>query len=84
MRHHTAAIGEMRRDVLVIAVVAGLAYANDPAPVSFDAGDWYVVYYLLCLLLVPASAAYNAFHLVTDLKLIGLGSMVTGQPSKSC
>ncbi|KAF3072379.1 hypothetical protein CFAM422_005490 [Trichoderma lentiforme] len=30
----------MRRDVLVIAVVAGLAYANDPAPVSFDAGDW--------------------------------------------
>ncbi|KAL6808037.1 acid protease [Trichoderma sp. SZMC 28013] len=30
----------MRRDVLAIAVVAGLAYANDPAPVSFDAGEW--------------------------------------------
>ncbi|EHK20346.1 uncharacterized protein TRIVIDRAFT_192926 [Trichoderma virens Gv29-8] len=30
----------MRRDVLVIVAVAGLAYANDPAPVSFDAGDW--------------------------------------------
>ncbi|KAL7933721.1 acid protease [Trichoderma chlorosporum] len=30
----------MRRDVLVIASIAGLACANDPAPVSFDAGDW--------------------------------------------
>ncbi|KAL7805342.1 aspartic peptidase domain-containing protein [Trichoderma gracile] len=30
----------MRRDVLVIAAVAGIVYANDPAPVAFDAGEW--------------------------------------------
>ncbi|KAK1237743.1 hypothetical protein MKX07_003579 [Trichoderma sp. CBMAI-0711] len=30
----------MRRDVLAIAAVAGLVYANDPAPVAFDAGEW--------------------------------------------
>ncbi|KAL7949922.1 acid protease [Trichoderma barbatum] len=30
----------MRHDVLVIAAVAGLVYANDPAPVAFDAGEW--------------------------------------------
>ena len=32
----------MRHDVLVIAAVAGVVYANDPAPVAFDAGEWYV------------------------------------------
>lgn len=31
----------MRRGVLVIAAVAGVVYANDPAPVAFDAGEWY-------------------------------------------
>ncbi|TFA99276.1 hypothetical protein CCMA1212_008978 [Trichoderma ghanense] len=30
----------MRRDVLVIAAVAGVVCANDPAPVAFDAGEW--------------------------------------------
>ncbi|KAL7809896.1 aspartic peptidase domain-containing protein [Trichoderma aethiopicum] len=30
----------MRYDVLVIAAVAGVVYANDPAPVAFDAGEW--------------------------------------------
>ncbi|PTB63940.1 acid protease [Trichoderma citrinoviride] len=30
----------MRHDVLVIAAVAGVVYANDPAPVAFDAGEW--------------------------------------------
>ncbi|RFU74103.1 eukaryotic aspartyl protease family [Trichoderma arundinaceum] len=30
----------MRFDALVIAAAAGIAYANDPAPVAFDAGEW--------------------------------------------
>lgn len=41
------AAGEMRYDVLVIAAVAGVVYANDPAPVAFDAGEWYVYDYAL-------------------------------------
>lgn len=33
----------MRLGALVIATVAGIVYANDPAPVAFDAGEWYVI-----------------------------------------
>lgn len=31
----------MRLGALVLATVAGIVYANDPAPVAFDAGEWY-------------------------------------------
>lgn len=31
----------MRLGALIIAAAAGIVYANDPAPVSFDAGEWY-------------------------------------------
>ncbi|KAM0254530.1 hypothetical protein ACHAQJ_006690 [Trichoderma viride] len=30
----------MRLDALLIVAAAGIVYANDPAPVAFDAGDW--------------------------------------------
>ncbi|KAL7788941.1 aspartic peptidase domain-containing protein [Trichoderma ceciliae] len=30
----------MRLDALVVTAVAGIVYANDPAPVAFDAGEW--------------------------------------------
>jgi hypothetical protein len=43
LQHCNAAIDEMRLDALVIAAAAGIVYANDPAPVAFDAGDWYVI-----------------------------------------
>lgn len=33
----------MRLGALVIAAAAGIVYANDPAPVSFDAGEWYAI-----------------------------------------
>ncbi|KAL7921655.1 aspartic peptidase domain-containing protein [Trichoderma austrokoningii] len=30
----------MRLDALIIAAAAGIVYANEPAPVAFDAGEW--------------------------------------------
>lgn len=39
----------MRFGALVIATAAGIVYANEPAPVAFDAGEWYVMIPLIFL-----------------------------------
>lgn len=39
----------MRLGAIVIAAAAGIVYANEPAPVSFDAGEWYAIIPYICL-----------------------------------
>jgi hypothetical protein len=70
----------MRLGTLVIATVAGIVYANDPAPVAFDAGEWYV----FIPFIFQATCEYcNEGH-VSDLDLVGLGLTGTGRQSKFC